>query len=110
MDALLDLLTKDSRLSVEDLAARLNPADVPLLVELQTQLLASALSLVKPGGLVVYATCSLLQQENEGVVDAIVKAGGATRVADDRHLLPPLSDGFFVARLQSPTNPKAPST
>lgn len=90
-----------------DLAARLNPADVPLLVELQTQLLASALSLVKPGGLVVYATCSLLQQENEGVVDAIVKAGGATRVADDRHLLPPLSDGFFVARLQSP---KAAST
>ena len=36
----------------------------------QAAILASAARLLKPGGRLVYATCSLLRQENEDVADA----------------------------------------
>ena len=39
------------------------------LLEMQTAILESAARLVRPGGLLVYATCSLLQQENQHQVD-----------------------------------------
>ncbi|MDP2339904.1 MAG: RsmB/NOP family class I SAM-dependent RNA methyltransferase [Deltaproteobacteria bacterium] len=81
-----------------DLALRLVEDELPPLVELQRSLLRSALSLVKPGGVVVYATCSLLKSENEDVVDSVV-GGAIKRAAPDRHLLPPECDGFFIARL-----------
>jgi len=42
------------------------------LAKLQGAILASAARLAKPGGLVVYATCSLLHEENEGVVEAFL--------------------------------------
>jgi len=55
----------------------------------QRALLRRALRLVRPGGRVVYATCSFAPEENEGVVDAIVREfGGAVRV------LPPALDGL----------------
>ena len=81
-----------------DLALRLVEEDLPPLLDLQRALLKTALSLVKPGGVVVYATCSLLRSENEDVVDSVIGAG-VTRASPDRHLLPPECDGFFIARL-----------
>jgi 16S rRNA (cytosine967-C5)-methyltransferase len=50
---------------------RRTPDDVPSLVELQTALLASALSSVRPGGLVAYVTCSPHAAETVQVVDAV---------------------------------------
>ena len=38
----------------------------------QSMILEQASSLVRPGGLLVYATCTLLAQENEGVVDGFL--------------------------------------
>ncbi len=81
-----------------DLALRLVEEDLPPLVELQRSLLASALTLVKAGGAVVYATCSLLRAENEDVVDSVV-GKGVQRAKPDVHLLPPRCDGFFIAHL-----------
>jgi 16S rRNA (cytosine967-C5)-methyltransferase len=84
-----------------DLALRLDEAELPSLVERQQALLRAALTLVRPGGRVVYATCSLLDEENEGVVRAVC-AGRAdvARVDDGQYLLPPDSDGFYVATLE----------
>ena len=87
-----------------DLALRLREDEVPALAKTQQALLSSALSLVKPGGVVVYATCSLLRDENEDVVDAVLSSTKtkAARTQPDRHFVPPTSDGFFVARLTRP--------
>jgi len=47
---------------------RRSPADVPGLVKLQRELLASAIELTRPGGVVAYATCSPHLAETVGVV------------------------------------------
>jgi 16S rRNA (cytosine967-C5)-methyltransferase len=51
---------------------RKQPGDVPGLVRLQGELLTSALTSVRPGGLVVYATCSPLLAETQEVVDRVL--------------------------------------
>ena len=84
---------------------------------LQLELLRAAIARVKPGGAVVYSTCTINAEENEAVVDAIVDGGLATvdpSLGDEwpafRHrsrpellqTLPHLhaTGGFFVARLR----------
>jgi len=53
-----------------DLKWRQTPETVAAQAELQQRILASAARLLKPGGRLVYATCSLLPQENEAVAKA----------------------------------------
>lgn len=50
--------------------------DIAELTVLQRELLTSALDLVKPGGVVVYSTCSPDVRETRGVVDAVLAGGG----------------------------------
>ena len=51
---------------------RLRPEDLSRQAERQRAILASALRAVRPGGSVVYSTCSLEPEENEQVVDAVL--------------------------------------
>ncbi len=51
---------------------RLTPAGLEALGMLQTELLDSAAAITAPGGLVIYATCSLEPEENEGQVEAFL--------------------------------------
>jgi 16S rRNA (cytosine967-C5)-methyltransferase len=57
-----------------DLKFRQSPQSVGELTEKQASILAAASRLVKPGGSLVYATCSLLPEENRGIVDAFLAA------------------------------------
>ena len=57
-----------------DLKLRQTPQGVEALAAAQTRILTEAARLVKPGGRLVYATCSLLPQENEQVADAFGQA------------------------------------
>ncbi|MBR7104719.1 MAG: RsmB/NOP family class I SAM-dependent RNA methyltransferase [Lentisphaeria bacterium] len=74
---------------------RRNPGNPWLLTEemvaqhaqLQLEILTSFSSCVKPGGRVIYATCSAFEQENEEVVKAFLKK-------DDRFILKPAVDPF----------------
>ena len=57
-----------------DLKWRQDMAAVTALASRQGEILQSAARLLKPGGRLVYATCSILQQENEQVADAFTAA------------------------------------
>ncbi|RDB43655.1 16S rRNA (cytosine(967)-C(5))-methyltransferase RsmB [Halomonas sp. DQ26W] len=89
-------------------------SDIPKLVELQSRLLDNLWPLLRPGGSMVYATCSVLREENDEQIEAfLARTAGAIAttpqelswgrpVGDGRQLLPePEShDGFFYARLK----------
>ncbi len=100
-----------------DLRWRFKPADLPGLLELQSGMLDAAAALVRPGGVLVYATCTINRAENESQIEAFL-----ARRPDFRSdpwptvegcLWPPGSEtgmiqltphehdveGFFVARL-----------
>jgi 16S rRNA (cytosine967-C5)-methyltransferase len=53
----------------------------------QAAILRAAAGLVKPGGRLVYATCSLLREENEDIVDAFVVAHPAFTILDCGEIL-----------------------
>ncbi|MHB1862189.1 MAG: 16S rRNA (cytosine(967)-C(5))-methyltransferase RsmB [Gemmatimonadaceae bacterium] len=95
---------------------RLKPSDLAVMTALQAMLLASVADLVRPGGLLVYSTCSLEAEENDeqvarfltghpgwrleppapGTVPGDVLDGGVLRVLPQRHG----TDGAFAARLR----------
>ena len=55
---------------------RLGPGDVVELCAKQARILESYASLVRVGGRVIYATCSVLPEENDAVVEAFLAAHG----------------------------------
>ena len=70
---------------------RRRPEDVGGLVRLQEELLASALSSVRLGGVVAYATCSPHLAETRAVVKGALRRGGAVQL-DARPYLPDVDD------------------
>ena len=56
-----------------DLKWRQSPRSVAEMREKQASILAAAAGLVKPGGRLVYATCSLLSEENEDIVGSFLE-------------------------------------
>ncbi len=56
-----------------DIKLRLKPEDIPAIVETQRQLLDAVSRYVKPGGTLVYSTCSLLPEENAQQVEAFLQ-------------------------------------
>ena len=75
-------------------AWRLTTEEVEKLHALQVRILSQATKLVKPGGRLVYVTCSLLARENEASVDAFEAANPEFRPVPVADLLsaPQLSD------------------
>lgn len=63
---------------------RLTPEDLTDHMDRQAALLDEALGLVRPGGHVVYMTCSLLRQENEQIVENFLAAHPDMTVVDYR--------------------------
>lgn len=73
---------------------RRQPADVPVLAKLQRELLAAAITLTRPGGVVLYATCSPHLAETVGVVADALRRHPVTAL-DTRPLFAPM-DGLGV--------------
>ncbi|OBA88228.1 rRNA cytosine-C5-methyltransferase [Mycolicibacterium elephantis] len=77
---------------------RREPADVPALAKLQRELLAAAIGLTRPGGVVLYATCSPHLAETVGIVGDALRRHPVTAL-DARSLFDPvdrLGDGPYV--------------
>ena len=70
---------------------RRQPGDVPALAKLQRELLASAIRLTRPGGVVLYATCSPHLAETAGVVADALRRYPVTAL-DTTALLAPATD------------------
>ena len=68
---------------------RRTPADVPVLATLQRELLAAAIDLTRPGGVVLYATCSPHLVETVGVVSDALRRYPVTAL-DARPLFAPV--------------------
>jgi 16S rRNA (cytosine967-C5)-methyltransferase len=75
---------------------RLTPDDIGVLVEQQKRILNRALEMVKPGGRLVYSTCSVEREENEDVIEIV---SDQFRIFETVRTWPHRegSDGFFVA-------------
>ncbi|MDQ1104283.1 RsmB/NOP family class I SAM-dependent RNA methyltransferase [Nocardioides zeae] len=71
---------------------RRQPSDLRTLVPLQERLLGAALDLVRPGGTVVYATCSPVPAETVGVVDAVLAGRDDVEAVDATAVLPEVPD------------------
>jgi 16S rRNA (cytosine967-C5)-methyltransferase len=88
-----------------DARLRLTETDLAELVPKQAAILDQAANLVRTGGRLVYATCSLLSEENEDQVTAfLARHPGFTQV-DSLSLTPARNgtDGFFAAVLERRT-------
>jgi 16S rRNA (cytosine967-C5)-methyltransferase len=96
-----------------DIKVLRSPAEITRLAKLQGQLLDSLWPLLKPGGILLYATCSVLPAENTRVVEAFTgrQADSRCDALDTdwglvqpcgRQLLPDPGgcDGFYYARLR----------
>ena len=71
---------------------------------MQTRLLIQAAERVKPGGAVVYSTCSIEPDENGGVVrTALQRTPGLTLEAEHTAIPGMPSDGGYWAKLRKPT-------
>jgi 16S rRNA (cytosine967-C5)-methyltransferase len=97
---------------------RIGPDDPARLAEIQRAILRNAAAMLRPGGSLVYSTCTLLPEENEAVVEAFLReakrfrrahfaelpallapvldAEGSLRCLPHRHD----ADGFYAARLE----------
>lgn len=100
-----------------DLKYKASPEGIESLVKLQRQILSCAQAYVKPGGVLVYSTCTISPEENEGNVRWFLENCPEFSVDDIREKLAPQlrdsvgadgsiqflpgvhkSDGFFIAR------------
>lgn len=84
-------------------------------VKFQEELLSKALKILKPGGEMVYSTCSILKQENEKVLERVLSKGNAqiepitvqdievlpSKIAETITVCPTENyEGFFVAKIK----------
>jgi 16S rRNA (cytosine967-C5)-methyltransferase len=82
---------------------RLTPASLDAFPPLQDEVLDAAAAKVRPGGLLVYATCSLLARENEARARAFALRHPRWTPEGERRLSPlDGGDGFFIARFRAP--------
>ena len=92
-----------------------DPAEMERLPDLQLKILCKQAEYVKPGGIMLYSTCTLVRAENENVVQAFLKhrpdfcleplplPQAFPKNTSGMQMLVPGeydTDGFFIARLR----------
>jgi 16S rRNA (cytosine967-C5)-methyltransferase len=85
-----------------DLRWRIRAEELERLAQAQAELLATAAGYLKPGGALVYSTCSLEPEENRGIVQRFLSLHPKFQLASERELTPfrDRVDGAYAARLR----------
>lgn len=101
-----------------DIKYRIKPEGLESILPLQKEIIATVWEYVKPGGVMIYSTCTIQKEENEDMIDWITKEfpfslesldaylpeelHGETTGKGYLQLLPGIhkTDGFFLARLR----------
>jgi 16S rRNA (cytosine967-C5)-methyltransferase len=85
-----------------DLRWRIEEKEISRLANLQLKLLGKAAEFMRTGGVLVYSTCSLEPEENEGVVEQFGKSHQEFVRETTRSTFPPRDgiDGAFIARFR----------
>ena len=89
------------------------PEELAALPEIQRDILENLSRYVRPGGILLYCTCTILREENEAVVEAFLSGhsdfslcgfsvGGLASQSGSYTFYPPIdgTDGFFVSKLK----------
>lgn len=99
---------------------RKSPGQLPEIIQLQREMLESVSRCLKPGGILVYSTCSVLIEENRGQVEGFLRSNPDFQAEELGPCLPPDlgggddmkkgwvqlfphrhgTDGFFIARMR----------
>jgi 16S rRNA (cytosine967-C5)-methyltransferase len=84
-----------------DIKWRFSSEELEKMHSLQEQLLRQFAVLLKPGGKLVYATCSILPSENESRVQQFLDANPGFALEKEERLYPHIHgcDGFYMARI-----------
>lgn len=79
-----------------------SPETSAALPQIQAAILARSATLVRPGGRLVYSTCTIFPEENEGVVDPFLAANPNFDLIEKQTLFPDTdgTDGFFFAVIE----------
>jgi len=80
---------------------KITPAKVKKLITEQREILASYCRMVKPDGMLIYATCSILPSENRRQVDNFLAAHPEFKFLEDKTIGPDTfnCDGFYMAKM-----------
>ena len=84
-----------------DIKYRVQPQDLEDIAQLQKQILKVVYQYVKPGGILLYSTCTLNKKENEENV-AFITEHLPFELEETKELLPGIgdTDGFYMARFK----------
>ncbi len=81
---------------------KMKPDFIAEIKDLQVQILTDYTTMLKPGGILVYATCSLLYSENEHQVKAFLRANPQFSLIEEKRISPAKHgfDGFYMAKMK----------
>lgn len=89
-----------------DIKYHMQSEDMDGIIPIQKAILEKACTMVKPGGILVYSTCTLNKKENEKQVEAFLKKHEEYCLVKQETIFPFQygSDGFYMAKLQKQEN------
>ena len=85
---------------------RKNEDEIAALPAKQLAILKASASYVKPGGVLMYCTCTINPYENERVVADFLRKTDSFKVEESRQFMPNVegTDGFFICKMRKVTN------